>query len=422
MKNITVFLALLVFAACETVAKVGDSMRDATPRERYVEALQTAGLADAALARDWVASGALALEDPSEVALPFREETFITPERPRAVAYRVSLARGRKLTISVTASESVRGELARVFVELFRVPADTADPHRPQAGTDSVPWFFEYEPWRAGEFVVRVQPELLRGGRFTIELGHQPQLVFPVAGRSIGSVLSFFGDERDGGRRVHHGVDIFAPRGTPVLAGSAGETYRVSETPIGGKIVWIRDTVRQAAVYYAHLDSQTVGNGEWVEAGDTLGFVGNTGNARTTPPHLHFGLYRRGRRGDPDRGPVDPLPFLRTPRGSLATERATPGLLGQWVRIQSTATLRATPSGRALAPFATPVRARVLAAAAEGERVAYLVELHDGGTGYVGPELLEAGNPEAYRDRVAAEGGAAGLRSEEGRRRPKLPE
>ncbi|HAC07583.1 MAG TPA: peptidase M23, partial [Gemmatimonadetes bacterium] len=57
----------------------------------------------------------------------------------------------------------------------------------------------------------------------------------------------------------------------------AGRVNRVGLTNLGGKIVWVRDPVRGANVYYAHLDSQYVRDGDQVQVGDTLGFVGNTG-------------------------------------------------------------------------------------------------------------------------------------------------
>ena len=93
------------------------------------------------------------------------------------------------------------------------------------------------------------------------------------------------------------------------MAAAPGTVTRVNETNLGGKVVWLRDTLGNS-LYYAHLDSQAVSSGMQVNIGDTLGFVGNTGNARTTPPHLHFGVYRRGE------GPVDPWWFLHRPRGA----------------------------------------------------------------------------------------------------------
>ena len=139
-------------------------------------------------------------------------------------------------------------------------------------------------------------------------------------------------------------TDLFAPRGTPVLAASAGRVRGVRETSRGGKVVWIRDPVREASLYYAHLDSQHVNDGQMVKRGDTVGFVGNTGNARGTPPHLHFGLYRRG--------PVDPYPFLDPPRrtrgGGVVPElTADLALLGVRVRpVNEGIRLRAAPGRR----------------------------------------------------------------------------
>jgi murein DD-endopeptidase MepM/ murein hydrolase activator NlpD len=126
-------------------------------------------------------------------------------------------------------------------------------------------------------------------------------------------------------------VDIFARRGTPVVATSEGTVRRVEITNIGGKVVWLRDPVRNSSIYYAHLDSQVVRDGQAVMPGDVVGFVGNTGNARTTPPHLHFGIYRRGE------GPIDPAPFVRRPRGTLEDLTADLAQLGSWVRLRNEA-------------------------------------------------------------------------------------
>lgn len=330
---------LAALTACEPVEQLADRFRDLTPHEAYGASLAAAGLGETALARDWAAAGWQALESPAPVALPFEEEGFITPETPAATAYRVRLARGRKLLV-LAALESE--EDARIFVDLFRLPAREGDPPRPvhsaEARSSGASHRFEHEPWRGGDFVLRVQPELLRGGNYQVVLRQEAQMAFPVEGAGPSAVGSRFGASRDGGRRSHQGVDIFAPRGTPVLAASSGQVGRVSNTRLGGKVVWVRDAVRESSVYYAHLDSQHVRSGQAVETGDTLGFVGNTGNARTTPPHLHFGIYRRRE------GAVDPYPFLDPPRGALPRSSADPALLG--VRVQPAgagARLRAAP-------------------------------------------------------------------------------
>ncbi|RZL46173.1 MAG: M23 family metallopeptidase, partial [Pedobacter sp.] len=78
---------------------------------------------------------------------------------------------------------------------------------------------------------------------------------------------------------------------------------RVNENNLGGKVVWFRPKGKDYTLYYAHLDEQTVVDGQEVIFGDTLGLMGNTGNARTTAPHLHFGIYTSS-------GAIDPLPFV----------------------------------------------------------------------------------------------------------------
>src|SRR5690606_6111484 len=129
-------------------------------------------------------------------------------------------------------------------------------------------------------------------------------LAFPVFEKDDAAVQSFFGAPRDGGQRTHHGVDIFAPRGTAVLAVADGTVARTGDTPLGGLHVWQRSASQGHRYYYAHLDSISVKRGDRVDAGDEIGTIGNTGNARLTPPHLHFGVYATFK------GPVDPLPLI----------------------------------------------------------------------------------------------------------------
>jgi murein DD-endopeptidase MepM/ murein hydrolase activator NlpD len=374
-----VAVALLV-SACEQVEQVQDRFRDLTPHEAYQASLGDAGLAETALARDWLSASRTSVESAAPVSLPFEEEGFITPEDPGAMAYRISIPRGKRFTASVEL-ESEDG--TRVFVDLFRVPASEGDPARPILSTDSVPGVFEHEPWRGGDFILRLQPELLRGGQYRVKLELEAQLAFPVDGHGMRAVQSLFGVDRDGGRRSHAGVDIFARRGTPAIATSAGIVNRVEVTRLGGKVVWLRDPVRQANIYYAHLDSQLVVGGQRVEAGDTVGFIGNTGNAITTPPHLHFGIYRRGE------GAVDPAPFLRPPQGTLAELTVDLDRLGAWVRMKNDGIrLRAapglrTPVLRELGQY-TPLR--VLG----GSGDYYRVQLPDGVFGYVAARLTES--------------------------------
>lgn len=371
--------AMVALAGCEQVEVMRDARRDLTPHEAYLAALSQAGLAETALVRDWIAAGLLAVETAPAVQLPFQEEGFIASDEAGAAAYRVHIGRGQRLSGRVTVSTP---EHSKVFVDLFRLPEDVEDPIRPVLSVDTVPGLFEYEPWREGDFILRIQPELLRGGSFRVVLRLEAQLAFPVQGQDPRAILSSWGVDRDAGRRTHEGVDIFAARGTPVLATSDGVVNRVQVTPLGGNVVWLRDATRNSNIYFAHLDSQAVRSGQRVSTGDVLGFVGNTGNARTTNPHLHFGIYRRGE------GAVDPAPFIRMPRGTLADLTANLAQLGSWVRMKNEGSrLRAAPGLR------TDVRRelgrhtalQVLGGSAEW----YRVRLPDGMQGYVAARLTE---------------------------------
>lgn len=369
-------------AGCEQVEQVQDRFRDLTPHEAYQASLAEAGLDQTALGRDWLTAGRLAFDTAVPVTLPFEEEGFITAEQPGAMSYRITIGRGQRLTADV---ELVGQEETRVFIDFFRVASSERDPARPIYSSDSVPGQIVHEPWREGEYILRLQPELLRGGRYRVSLRLDAQLAFPVEGHGMPAVQSFFGADRDGGRRSHHGVDIFARRGTPVLATSAGVVRRVEVTNLGGKVVWLRDQTRNANIYYAHLDSQYVSEGDVVQLGDTVGFVGNSGNARTTPPHLHFGIYRRGE------GPVDPAPFLRPVTATMPRMTVELAALGGWLRVSSAASLRAAPGGRspALRDISPGTPIRVLG----GSGDFYRVRIPDGAIGY-----LPAGRTEAVEE------------------------
>lgn len=98
--------------------------------------------------------------------------------------------------------------------------------------------------------------------------------------------IDSWGFPRSGGRR-HQGVDIFAPLGTPLFAVADGTVQRLTNNTLGGLSVHLVDDSGDR-YYYAHLDAFAVAAGTRVKAGDLIGTVGNTGNARTTPPHLHW--------------------------------------------------------------------------------------------------------------------------------------
>lgn len=115
-------------------------------------------------------------------------------------------------------------------------------------------------------------------------------LPVPVDGVSAVRLRSNFGAPRGGGKRRHAGADIFAKRGTKVRAPGLGIVVYRGNMWLGGKVVYTLGH-RGILCYYAHLDDWEEGLhiGQIVRSGTVLGTVGNTGNARTTRPHLHFG-------------------------------------------------------------------------------------------------------------------------------------
>jgi murein DD-endopeptidase MepM/ murein hydrolase activator NlpD len=116
-------------------------------------------------------------------------------------------------------------------------------------------------------------------------------LNMPVVGVQPYDLSNSWHYSRDGGRRKHKGIDIFAPKGTGIVAVTDGVISFIGEQPKGGLCLWLT-TESGTSFYYAHLDRWAPGlyEGMEVRSGDLLGYVGNTGNARTTPPHLHFAV------------------------------------------------------------------------------------------------------------------------------------
>lgn len=116
-------------------------------------------------------------------------------------------------------------------------------------------------------------------------------LKMPVYGSTIAKVTDTWHTAR-GTDRVHEGQDIFAPKGTPVFSATYGYVRRIGINELGGNIVFVNGAGGRR-YYYAHLDRIAEGLyvGQEVTTDTVLGFVGNTGNAATTPSHLHFGMY-----------------------------------------------------------------------------------------------------------------------------------
>jgi hypothetical protein len=140
-------------------------------------------------------------------------------------------------------------------------------------------------------------------------------LPVPVAGVRPSQLHDTWGDARSGGR-THEGIDIMARRGTPVLSATHGIVTAVTWRELGGNSVSVLGPGGYSH-YYAHLNSYgRYVVGDKVNAGDTIGFVGNTGNASGGSPHLHYGIYTES-------GAINPYPFLVAGKKPATTRPAT---------------------------------------------------------------------------------------------------
>lgn len=270
-----------------------------TERDVYRLEAEKSGAAAGAVLGKWEASFAVADTQRLSVTLPHREDFRVDSLVDlSAQAIRFTLPAGRVLS---TTGKSTAGQL---FGELYRVGNNNRKRGRPLASWSKERQAFEYEgEGEEQDLILLIQSQLGTGGSAQITLKTEAALLFPVAGKDDRAIKSFWGDSRDGGRRKHKGNDIFAPKGTPLLAMTDGRITKIGNGGLGGKTVWLFDRARKQSYYYAHLDEQFVRKGDYVNRGDTIGTVGNTGNARTTPPHLHFGVYANGA--------YDPAPLLK---------------------------------------------------------------------------------------------------------------
>lgn len=320
LRNFFVFTFYLLLAACSTPGP--GLFKKQTPHEAYAERLNEAGLQGSALGRAWFGAADRALRQPVTVQLPYTVVGYFPADRPDALGLRFTAQRGQKVALRI---EKRPANGFRLYADLWEeVP--NGQPRFVQSA-DSASMNMEVEIEGETHYILRLQPELLSSGDYTVRISVGPSLGFPVAGRS-GRVGSVWGDARDGGARSHEGIDIFAPKRTPVVAAADGTVTRVNESNLGGRVVWFRPEGKNMSLYYAHLDEQLVQAGQSVRAGDTLGLVGNTGNARTTPPHLHFGIYTFG-------GAINPLPFIDRDVKEAPVFRFDTGRLNRYYRLQS---------------------------------------------------------------------------------------
>jgi murein DD-endopeptidase MepM/ murein hydrolase activator NlpD len=376
---VPVVLSALVFWSCEREI-VPEAYVPTGAHDAYRHGLSQAGLDRTALGRDWARAAEHSLRSPTEVDTPFAEAFYVDPAEAFALGYQFAVKRGQRTEVKLEIDPQSDW---RIFLDLFRAPEAVDELPEPVATGGEGDLRIAFEPRRDGIYLLRVQSELLRGGNCNLVTRNVASLEFPVEGLGSGAIGSSFGAPREGGRRSHHGVDIFAPRGTAVRATSRARVRRVDEWRLGGRVVWLEDLERNLRLYFAHLDTQDVSEGDWVTPGDRIGTVGNTGNARTTPPHLHFGIYVRGE------GPIDPYPFLFQPTQKTPSIDENRDWIGAWVKTRAKPVPLSAGPRRESAPLldlppGTPLH--VLGAT----RSALRVELEGGMSGFVPISATEA--------------------------------
>ncbi|RXG24430.1 peptidoglycan DD-metalloendopeptidase family protein [Leeuwenhoekiella aequorea] len=290
-------IAVFFVVSCDKITKATDFITQPTAREIYARNFKN----DSVPYIKWNAAFKSALADSLNINSPYLETGKFNPEIYPVYSYEVSLEQGRVYNFMVE-TDSLN---PLVFLNLYEKTQDSLHPYRLIEEAAHQEKKIRFSTKNEGVFKIIVQPELGAKSTFAFRLTSTPAYHFPVAGASANAIQSFWGATRDGGKRSHEGVDIFAARGTPVVASVPGFVGRTGNRGLGGKQVWLRERMFGNSLYYAHLDSIIARNGQRVEVGDTLGLVGNTGNARTTAPHLHFGIYSSGS------GAINPYPFIK---------------------------------------------------------------------------------------------------------------
>jgi peptidoglycan LD-endopeptidase LytH len=367
MKQLFFAIPVLILLGCNPVRSVKDVFTNLSPYERYVKNLETANLHERPMAKHWIAAGERAMRDSIRVILPINETGQFLSHNPEARAYRFDARDGQILSVNGTTTAT---HDTHIFSDLF-ILKNNKWKHVASADSSFV---LSYEFNQNAVCLLRIQPELLVNAYYSITISLTPVLINPVSGASNKSIQSFYGDSRDGGKRLHEGVDIFARKGTPVIAPTDGVVTRTGNTRLGGKVVWMYDRKRQHSYYFAHLDSQYVAGGEVVRQGDTLGVVGNTGNARFTPPHLHFGIYQSRSK--------DPLHYIRTLEDVVDASPLDTTFEVNIFRVADTKPVLKSgpgPKHQDIQPLAPGTFLRVIAQSSEW----YRVSLGDRSEGYV---------------------------------------
>lgn len=265
---------------------------------------------------DWGTLEVLAETGSSTATRPRSAASSVTGLRVRLVAEHGGLPAGSELVVGLATA-------AAVAVPTPTTPSSPATPTAPPTGTGGPgttssghpatapkPSRAPSAPKEPGHSIPGAPPELVRPAPEVTARLSQGGYVFPLFGpAAFGDTFGAFRGDVAG--KWHHGEDLVAPAGTPVLAVADGTLFSVGWNDIGGWRLWLRDTAGNE-FYYAHLSaySPLAVAGKRVKAGDVLGFVGNSGDADGGVTHLHFEIHPVDLVHLGYDGAVAPYPFL----------------------------------------------------------------------------------------------------------------
>lgn len=344
--------------------------KPASPHQAYRQKLINTGLDKTALGAGWINSADKSLRNSLQITIPYKETGYFAAEQIPVNAYRFSATRGQKLKVMLNKKPMAQ---FKIYLDVWEQTENEKD--KLLASADTSGNVLELDIKASGIYLMRIQPELLQSGQYTLEITSGPSLDFPVKSTAKPTVQSYFGDGRDANTRKHEGIDIFAAFRTPVVAIAEGTVQRVNENNLGGKVVWLRPDGKNYTLYYAHLDEQIAKAGQRVLPGDTLGLMGNTGNAKYTPPHLHFGIYTA-------EGAVDPYPFVNPVVRPPQQITAPLTLLNSTVRTVGKASIFPGPEARSATALRVLETGTVMQVTAANSNW-YTVKLPNGQQGFM---------------------------------------
>ncbi|WP_026775076.1 M23 family metallopeptidase [Polaribacter sp. Hel_I_88] len=294
--NIKIILVFLCFAACKQVQNLSDKFTKPSGKQ----VIESTFKDNDTLSKKFEDVYEQAKNNNLELVLPSVIYTKSDSLDFSILSYKIFLEKGERLKIET----NIDSDSLQFASDIYSVLNDTLVSKNSIVSNEASLNHLNFEVFKTGYYKIVMFSEFTKKVDFNISVYTEPVFLFPVAGKGNKDIQSYWGAVRSGGKRKHEGIDIFAKRGTPVIASVDGFVATAKNSGLGGKQIWLKSGLFGKTLYYAHLDSITTSAGAYVKLGDTLGFVGNTGNAKGASPHLHFGIYNSS-------GAINPLAFVK---------------------------------------------------------------------------------------------------------------